>query len=113
MSPSTIRGGISRARSATSSTDTLLDAVDDDSSMGSLDSTPSSEGSLSIRSTETTVNSDSDASSICRMIDDDPEFDTLRLNSVTVSHIPDRIIYVDELSVNAEEDDYSVEELLE
>ena len=113
VSPSTIRGGISRARSATSSTDTLLDAVDDDSSMGSLDSTPSSEGSLSIRSTETTVNSDSEASSICRMIDDDPEFDTLRLNSVAVSHIPDRIIFVDELSVNAEEDDYSVEELLE
>ena len=59
-----------------------LDTVDDD-------------GTLS------TVNSDSDASSIGRMIYDDPEFDSLRLNSLVVNRVPDLVISVDDLSAKS------------
>jgi hypothetical protein len=70
-----------------------LDTVDDD-------------GTLS------TVNSDSDASSIGRMIYDDPEFDSLRLNSLVVNRVPDLVISVDDLSAKSwsteEQDDEDI-----
>jgi len=94
-SDSTIRGGIARsdatqlhvlpshsAESSISSSDEL----DLDSQASSSDD-KNDKRTISTVATDTTVatDSDTDASSIYDMLHDDPEFDSLRLNSVVVS----------------------------
>jgi len=44
-----------------------------------------------------TVATDVDASSICNMLHDNPEFDLLRLNSVVTLRVPDEVIAIDDL----------------
>jgi len=106
-SDSTIRGGIARsdatqlrvlplhsAESSTSSSDEL----DLDSQASSSDD-ENDERTISTVATDTTVatDSDTDASSIYDMLHDDPEFDSLRLNSVVVSWVPNEVITIDDL----------------
>jgi len=58
----------------------------------------SDERTISTVATDTTVATDSDdASSVYDMLHDDPEFDTLRLNSVVVSRVPNEVITIDDL----------------
>jgi len=106
-SDSMIRGGIARldatqlrvlpshsAESSTSSSDEL----DLDSQASSSDD-ENDERTISTVATDTTVatDSDTDASSIYDMLHDDPEFDTLPLNSVVVSRVPNKVITIDDL----------------
>jgi len=113
-SDSTIRGGI-----APSDTTNLrvLPSHSIESSLSSsdepdLDSQASSsddgddERTISTVATDTTVVTDTDASSIYDMLHDDPEFDSLRLNSVVVSRVPDKVITID----NLEEGEWTDEE---
>jgi len=76
----------------------LRDEPDLDSQASSSDD-ESNERTISTVATDTTVatDSDTDASSIYDMLHDDPEFDTLRLNSVVVSRVPDEVITIDNL----------------
>jgi len=56
------------------------------------------------------VAADADASLICNMLHDDPEFDLLRLNSVVTSRVPDEVIRIDDLEEGEWTDDESVED---
>jgi len=53
---------------------------------------------------------DTDASLIFDMLHDDPEFDSLRLNSVVMSRVPDEVITIDDLEEGEWTDDESVED---
>jgi len=53
---------------------------------------------------------DTDASSIFDLLHDDPEFDSLRLNSVVVSRVPKEVIAIDELEEGERTDEESVED---
>jgi len=105
-SDSTIRGGIALSDStnlrvlplhSAESSISSSDEPDLDSQASSSDD-ESDERTISTVATDTTATADSDdASSICDMLHDDPEFDTLRLNSVVVSRVPDEVITIDDL----------------
>jgi len=106
-SDSTIRGGIVRSDStnlrvlpshSTESSISLSDELDLDS-QASSSGDESDERTISTVATDTTVATDldTDASSIYDMLHDDPEFDSLRLNSVVVSRVPDEVITIDDL----------------
>jgi len=66
------------------------DELNLDSQASSLDD-ENDERTISTVAADTTVatDSDTDASSIYDMLHDKPEFDSLRLNSVVVSRVPD------------------------
>jgi len=106
-SDSTIGGGIARSDSTnlqvlpSHSTESSLSSSDEpelDSQASSSDDRDN-ERTISIVATDTTVatDSDTDASLIYNMLHDDPEFDSLRLNSVVVSRVPDEVITIDDL----------------
>jgi len=101
-SDSTIRGGIARSDSTnlrvlpSHSTESSLSSSDEpdlDSQASSLDD-GDNERTISTVATDTT---DTDASLIYDMLHDDPEFDSLRLNSVAVSRVPDKVITIGDL----------------
>jgi len=62
-----------------------------------MDSQASSSGDEDNERTISTVATDADASSIYDMLHDDPEFDSLQLNSVVVLRVPDEEITIDNL----------------
>jgi len=74
------------------------DELDLDSQASSSDD-KNDERTISTVATDAAVatDSDTDASSIYDMLHDDPEFDSLRLNSVVVSRVPDEVIRIDDL----------------
>jgi len=111
-SDSTIRGGIARSDStnlrvipscSTESSLSLSDFPDMDSQASSLDNKDNER-------TISTVATDADASSIFDMLHDDPEFDSLRLNSVVISRVPDEVITIDDLEEGEWTEDESVED---
>jgi len=113
---STIQGGIARSDStnlrflpshSAESSISSSDEPDLDSQASSSDD-ESDERTISTVATDTMVatDSDTDASSIYDMLHDDPEFDSLRLNSVVASRVPDEVITIDDL----EEDEWTDEE---
>ena len=53
---------------------------------------------------------DADASSICDMLHDDPEFDSLRLNSIVTSRVPKEVMTIDDLEEGEWTDDEVVED---
>ena len=57
-----------------------------------------------------TVAMDTDASSIFDLLHDDPEFNSLCLNSVVVSRVPEEVIAINELEEGTWTDEESVEE---
>jgi len=106
-SDSTIWEGIARSDStnlrvlplhSAESSISSSDELDLDSQASSSDD-DNNERIISMVATDTTVatDSDTDASSIYDMLHDDPEFDSLRLNSVVVSRVPDEVITIDDL----------------
>jgi len=115
-SDSTIRGGIARSDSTNlrvlpsrSSAESSLSSSDEPD----LDSQASSSGDEDDERTVSTVSTavtDTDASSIFDMLHDDPEFDSLRLNSVVVSRVPDEVITIDDLEEGEWTDKESVED---
>jgi len=111
-SDSTIRGGIARSDStnlrvlASCSTESSLSSSD----LPDVDSQASSSGDKDDERTISTVATDADASSIFDMLHDDPEFDSLRLNSVVISRVPDEVITIDDLEEGEWTDDESIED---
>jgi len=106
-SDSMIRGGIACSDStnlrvlpshSTESSISSSDELDLDSQASSSDD-ENDERTISTVATDTTVatDSDTDASSIYDMLHDDPEFDSLRLNSVVMSRVPNEVITIDDL----------------
>ena len=99
-SDSTIRGGIARSdstrqrvhsnRSAESSISSS-DVPDLDSQVSSSHDDDGDDRTIS------TVATDTDASLIFDMLHDDPEFASLRLNSVVLSRVPEEVIAIDNL----------------
>jgi len=118
-SDSTIRGGIARSDSTNSrvlpsrNTESSLsssDLPDMDSQASSSDEEDDDERTISTVTTDTdTAATDTDASSIYDMLHDDPELDSLRLNSVMISRVPDEVITIDDLE-EGETDDEVVED---
>jgi len=74
-----------------------------------MDSQASSSGDEDDERTISTVAMDTDASLIFDMLHDDPEFDSLRLNSVVTSRVPNKVIMID-LEVGEWTDDESIED---
>jgi len=111
-SDSTIRGGIARSDSTnlrvlpSRSTELSLSSSD----LPNLDSEASSSGNEDDERTVSTVATDTDASSIFDLLHDDPEFDSLRLNSVVVSRVPEEVITINELEEGEWTDEESVED---
>ena len=111
-SDSTIRGGIARSDSTnlrvlpSRSAELSLSSSDSPD----MDSQASSSGDEDDEQTVSTVATDTDASSICDMLHDDPEFDSLQLNSVVVSRVPDEVITIDDLEEGEWTDDEVVED---
>jgi len=111
-SDSTIRGGIARSDSTnlrvipSRSTESSLSSSD----TPDMDSQASSLGNEDDERTISTVATDTDASSIYDMLHDDPEFDSLRLNSVVVSRVPNEVITIDDLEEGEWIDDEVVED---
>jgi len=109
---STIRGGIARSDSTnlrvllSRSTESSLSSCDEPD----LDSQASSLDEEDDERTVSTVVTDADASSIYDMLHDDPEFDSLQLNSAVVSRVPDEVIAIDNLEEDKWTDDESVED---
>jgi len=106
-SDSMIRGGIAHSDSTnlcvllTHSAESSIsssDELDLDSQASSLDD-ENDERTISAVATDATVvtDSDTDASLIYDMLHDDPEFDSLRLNGVVVSRVPNEVIMIDDL----------------
>jgi len=60
--------------------------------------------------TISTVATDTDASSLFDLLHDDPEFDSLRLNSVVISRVPDEIITIDDLEEGEWTDEESIKD---
>jgi len=111
-SDSMIRGGIARSDSTNLR---VVPSHSAESSMSSsdppgLDSQASSSDDEDDERTISTVATDADASSIFDMLHDDPEFDSLRLNSVVVSRFPDEVIAIDDLEEGEWTDDEVVED---
>jgi len=111
-SDSTIRGGIARSDSTNLH---VLPSRSAESSLSSsdlpdADSQASSSGNEDDERTISTVATDTDASSIFDMLHDDPEFDSLRLNSVVISRVPDEVITIDDLKEGEWTDDESIED---
>jgi len=75
-----------------------------------LDSQASSSDDDDNERTVSTVAMDTDASSIFDLLHDDPEFDSLRLNSVIVSRVPEEVIATNELEEGKWTDEESVED---
>jgi len=121
-SDSTIRGGIARSDStnlrvipshSTESSMSSSDELDLDlDSQDSISDDEHDERTISTVATDTTVvtDSDTDASSIYDMLHDDPEFDSLRLNGVVVSRVPDEVITIDDLEEGEWTDEESEED---
>jgi len=111
-SDSTVRGGIARSDSTnlrvlpSRSTESSLSSSDEPD----LDSQASSSDEEDDKRTVSTVATDADASSIYDMLHDDPEFDSLRLNSVVISQVPDKVITIDDLEEGEWTDDEVVED---
>jgi len=61
-------------------------------------------------STILTVATDTDASLLFDLLHDYPEFDSLRLNSVVMSRVPDEVITIDSLEEGEWMDEESVED---
>jgi len=81
-----------------------------DSEASSSDEEDDDERTISTVAADTdTAAADTDASSIYDMLHDDPEFDSLRLNSVVTSRVPDEVITIDDLE-EGETDDKVVED---
>jgi len=57
-----------------------------------------------------TVATDTDASSIFDLLHDDPEFDSLCLNSVVISRVPDEVNTIDDLEEGKWTDEESIED---
>jgi len=74
----------------------LSDEPDQDSQASSSDD-ENEESTISTVATGATAATDTDASSICDMLHDNLEFDSLRLNSVVVSRVPDEVTAIDDL----------------
>jgi len=75
-----------------------------------MDSQASSLGDEGDERTISTVATDTDASSIFDMLHDDPEFDSLRPNSVVTSRVPDEVIAIGDLEEGEWIDDEGVED---
>jgi len=75
-----------------------------------LDSQASSSDGEDDDRTISTVATDTDASSIFDLLHDDPEFDSLHLNIVVASRIPEEVIAIDELEEGEWTDEESVED---
>jgi len=75
-----------------------------------MDSQASSSGDEDDERNVSTVATDTDASSIFDMLHDDPQFDSLRLNSVVTSRVPDEVIAIDDLEEGEWTDDEGVED---
>jgi len=111
-SDSTIRGGIAGSDSTNLR---VLPSRSTESSMSSsdepdLDSQASSSDKEDDKRTVSAVATDTDASSIYDMLHDDPEFDSLRLNSVVISRVPDEVITIDDVEEGQWTDDEVVED---
>jgi len=113
-SDSTIRGGIARSdstnfrvvpsRSAESSLSSN-DLPDMDSQASSSDE-EDDERTISMVATDAdAAATDADASSIYDMLHNDPEFDSLRLNSVVMSRVPDEVTTIDDLEEGETDDE--------
>jgi len=111
-SDSTIRGGIARSDSmclrALPSRSAQLSLSS--SNLPDLDSQASSSDGEDDDRTISTVATDTDASSIFDLLHDDPEFDSLHLNIVVASRIPEEVIAIDELEEGEWTDEESVED---
>mgnify|MGYP007080233602 CR=1 FL=1 len=69
------------------------------------------ERTISTVATDTdTIATDADASSIYDMLHDDPEFDSLRLNSVVILRVPDEVITIHDLEEGEWTDDEVIED---
>jgi len=106
---STIWGGIARSDS------THLRALPSCSTESSLSSSDlpnadSQESKSDDDRTILTVATDTDASSIFNMLHDDPEFDSLCLNSVAASRAPEEVIAIDDLEEGKWTDEESIED---
>jgi len=75
-----------------------------------LDSQASSLDDDDDERTVLTVATDTDASSIFDLLHNDPEFDSLRLNSVVTSRVPEEVIVINELEEGEWTDEESVED---
>jgi len=75
-----------------------------------MDSQGSSSDKEDDKRTISTIATDTDASSIYDMLHDDPEFDSLQLNSVVVLRVPDEVITIDNLEEGEWTDDEVVED---
>jgi len=60
--------------------------------------------------TISTVATDTDASSLFDLLHDDPEFDSLCLNSVVISQVPDEVITINDLEEGEWTDEESIED---
>jgi len=60
--------------------------------------------------TISTVATDTDTSSLLDLLHDDPEFDSLRLNSVVASRVPNEVITIDNLEEGEWTDEESIED---
>jgi len=106
-SDSTIWGGIAHSDSTnlrvlpSRSTESSLSLSD----VPDMDGQDSSSDEEDDKRTISTVATDTDASSIYDMLHDDPEFDSLQLNSFVVSRVPDEVITIDDLEEGEWTDD--------
>jgi len=75
-----------------------------------MDNEASSSGNKDDERTVLTVATDTDASSIFDLLHDDSEFDSLQLNSVVVSRVPEEVIAIDDLEEGEWTDEESVED---
>jgi len=75
-----------------------------------MDSQASSSDEEDDERTISAVCTDTDASSIYDMLHDDPEFDSLRPNSVVLLQVPDEVITIDDLEEGEWTDDEVVED---
>jgi len=80
------------------------------SHLPNADSQESDESDGDGNGTISTVAADTDASSIFDMLHDDPEFDSLRLNSVITSRVPGEVSVIDDLEEGEWTDEAFVED---
>jgi len=111
-SDSTIRGGIARSDSTnlrvipSLSTESYLSSSD----LPDVDSQASSADDEDDERTISMVATDADASLIFNVLHDDLEVDSLRLNSVVTSRVPNEVITIDNLEEGERTDNESVED---
>jgi len=75
----------------------LSDLLELDSQASSSDEEDDERTISTVATDADTIATDADASSIYDMLHDNPEFDSLRLNSVVISRVPDEVIMIDNL----------------